>query len=142
MNAGLGSCCARPVFSDWSADNLTNKRCAACGAHFFGYGDDVRFFTRREWDAWIEEDAAKHRAETEARNKHFFRARARICETCNWRSEITETHAFCSREETMAHGWNRRESTCEEHCFKVPNVKLTGEPPVYGGESSERSERG
>ena len=29
--------------------------CATCGAHWFGHGDEVRIFTKREWDAWINE---------------------------------------------------------------------------------------
>lgn len=122
LNELLGNCCAKPAFTDWSKGDLLNKRCAACGARWFGRGDEARFFTRREWDAWIEEDEARVRAETEARNKAFFLARTRICETCKWCSEMTETHAFCNRKETMAHGWNRRDSRCEEHGFKVPNA--------------------
>jgi hypothetical protein len=73
----------------------------------------------------------------------------RICETCEWCTEMTATHAFCNREETMAHGWNRRESRCEEHGFKVPNVQAEGaahalsrSPLRAPGSASRDSEKG
>lgn len=85
LTAGLGTCCAKPVLSDWSKDDLLNKRCAACGTRWFGRGEDARVFTRREWDAWIEADAARERAEIEARNKAFFleRSAAHMCANCS-----------------------------------------------------------
>jgi hypothetical protein len=31
-----------------------NKICLSCGSHWYGLPDDVKFYTRKEWDAWIE----------------------------------------------------------------------------------------
>ena len=61
---GDPQCCKRPdikVMDTWTGtkpgqgDRLVNRICLNCKEHWHGSNDDVTRYTRREWDAWLEE---------------------------------------------------------------------------------------
>lgn len=56
----MENCCDKQVIVDRSqgfksAIGRTNKMCLSCGSHLYGVADDVRFYTRKEWDTWMNE---------------------------------------------------------------------------------------
>lgn len=49
-----GSCCDKPNINHMQAGATVNAVCIACGVHWYGPAKEVRRFTRKEWDAFLE----------------------------------------------------------------------------------------
>ena len=54
VGAHLRECCDKQNLTRMLPAPRVNDMCLACGAHWYGVGDDVTEYTRRQWDALMD----------------------------------------------------------------------------------------